>query len=261
MGGVKDELGNTYGYLTVIQRGENTKEGRAQWICRCKCGKEIQVLGKSLRSGNTKSCGCLQKERAIASNMKRGGDLIGKRFGKLVVMEESGFVTHSSGKRSRVYKCKCDCGNICEVQHQYLNYGDTVSCGCIRSKGELQIATILRENNFIFKQEYSFADLKDILPLRFDFAIFNDKQELLGLIEFQGEQHTSKSNGYYSPDLIKHDKMKEEYCIKNNIPLIIIYYKKGYNLTINDLQLDKLKGVSEWNTEQNQSNNSPLEKV
>ena len=65
-------------------------------------------------------------------------------------------------------------------------YGDTNSCGCIRSKGEMQIRQLLQENNIDFKQEFSFEDLKDILPLRFDFAIF--KNELLvGLIEFQGE--------------------------------------------------------------------------
>ena len=55
---VKNEIGNTYGYLTVIERAENTKEGRAQWKCKCKCGNELIVLGKHLRSGNTKSCGC-----------------------------------------------------------------------------------------------------------------------------------------------------------------------------------------------------------
>lgn len=35
---LKNEIGNTYGYLTVIARAENTKEGRAQWLCQCKCG-------------------------------------------------------------------------------------------------------------------------------------------------------------------------------------------------------------------------------
>ena len=57
MGNVKDETGNTYGYLTVISRAPN-KDGRAMWNCKCKCGNEIVVMGKHLRSGNTKSCGC-----------------------------------------------------------------------------------------------------------------------------------------------------------------------------------------------------------
>lgn len=37
--------------------------------------------------------------------------------------------------------------------------------------------------------------------------------------------------------------MKVEYCKNKNIPLIIIYYKKNYNLTLADLQLEKLKEI------------------
>lgn len=236
-----NEIGNTYGQLTVISRAENTKDGRARWHCRCSCGNEIDVLGKSLRSGNTKSCGCLQRRRAAESNMKRAGSLVGKRFGKLLVIEEIGFVTHSNGKRRRLYKCLCDCGNYCEVQHQYLAFGDTISCGCIRSKGEFQIKQLLQEHQIEFKQEYSFTNLKDVLPLRFDFAIFKNHQ-LYCLIEFQGEQHSQPSNGFYSADLIKHDKQKEEYCKQNNIRLEKIYYQKNHNITWEELK-EKIYGV------------------
>lgn len=236
-----NEVGNTYGQLTVISRAENTKDGRARWHCRCSCGNELDVLGKSLRNGNTKSCGCLQRRRAAESNMKRAGSLVGKRFGKLLVIEEIGFVTHSSGKRSRLYKCLCDCGNYCEVQHQYLAFGDTISCGCIRSKGEFQIKQLLQEHQIEFKQEYSFTNLKDVLPLRFDFAIFKNHQ-LYCLIEFQGEQHSQPSNGFYSTDLIKHDKQKEEYCKQNNIRLEKIYYQKNHNITWEELK-EKIYGV------------------
>ena len=84
---LKDEIGNTYGYLTVIERAPNNKEGRAMWKCKCKCGNEVVVLGKHLRSGNTKSCGCYQKERAAQSNMNRVGSLVGETFGKLKVID------------------------------------------------------------------------------------------------------------------------------------------------------------------------------
>ena len=236
-----DETNNKYGRLTVLYRAENTKTGRAVWHCRCDCGNELDVLGKNLRNGNTQSCGCLQRERAIESNIKRADSLIGQRFGKLTVLEEIGFITHSSGKRSRVYKCLCDCGNYCEVQHQYLTCGDTTSCGCLRSKGEFQIAQLLKEHNIDFQQEFSFEDLKDKLPLRFDFAIFKNKK-IFCLLEFQGEQHTLTSNGFYSEELIKHDKQKEEYCNKNNIRLEKIYYKKNHNITWKEL-LDKINGI------------------
>lgn len=241
MATLKNEIGNTYGYLTVIGRAENDKSGRARWLCQCKCGNQTVVLGKSLRNGNTKSCGCYQKERATQSNMERADVLIGKKFGKLLVIEELGFILHTSGKRSRVYKCLCDCGNYCEVQHQYLTYGDTTSCGCIRSRGEFQIAQLLKEQGYNYKQEYWFEDLKDTYPLRFDFAIFND-DKLIGLIEYQGEQHTCPSNGFYNESIVRHDKMKAEYCKEKGIPLILIYYKKNHNVTLEELQLERLKG-------------------
>lgn len=237
-----DETGKQYGQLTVLYRAPNSPSGRAMWHCRCSCGNEIDVLGKSLRNGNTQSCGCLQRKRAAESNMKRSGSLVGQKFGKLLVLEEVGFVTHTSGKRSRLYKCLCDCGNYCEVQHQYLTYGNTISCGCIRSKGEFQIEQLLQQHNINFQREYIFDNLKDQLPLRFDFAIFSDDNSLKCLIEFQGEQHTYSSNGYYSEDLARHDKQKEEYCKQNNIRLEKIYYKKNHNITWEELE-EKLNGI------------------
>lgn len=240
MSNLKNEIGNRYGYLTVIARGKNDKDGCAQWICKCDCGNEIIVRGKSLRSGNTKSCGCYQKLRATESNMNRSGSLVGKKFGKLEVLSEAGFIKHSNGKRSRIYNCRCDCGNYCQIQHQYLAYGDTTSCGCLRSKGEFQIECLLKERNINFKREYSFEDLRDKSALRFDFAIFDSNNKLIGLIEFQGEQHFCTSNGFYSEDIIKHDKMKKEYCENNNIKLKLIYYKRNYDLKWEDLELEEL---------------------
>lgn len=236
-----DETGKQYGELTVLYRAENNKDGRAMWHCRCSCGNELNVLGKTLRNGNTQSCGCLQRKRTSEANIKRAGSLVGQKFGKLTVLEEAGFLTHPNGRRNRVYKCLCDCGNYCEVQHQYLTCGDTTSCGCMRSKGEFQIAQLLKEHEIDFEQEYIFTDLKDVLPLRFDFAIWQD-DKLLCLLEFQGEQHIYPSNGFYSDNLVKHDKQKEEYCKKHNIRLEKMYYKKGHNITWEELK-EKIYGV------------------
>ena len=55
--------------------------------------------------------------------------------------------------------------------------------------------------------------------LRFDFAIFKDGQ-LTHLIEFDGIQHFDKNNNFYGESTVKHDQMKNDYCIKNNIKLI-----------------------------------------
>ena len=61
-----DLTGQYFGRLKVIERVEDyiEKNGnkRSQWLCECKCGNRVKVIGKSLKNGNTKSCGCLQKE-------------------------------------------------------------------------------------------------------------------------------------------------------------------------------------------------------
>lgn len=62
-----DLTGKRFGKLIVLYRANDyiTKtSGRrhTSWHCKCDCGNELDVIGNSLKSGGTKSCGCLQKE-------------------------------------------------------------------------------------------------------------------------------------------------------------------------------------------------------
>lgn len=66
----KDLSGQKYGRLTVICRAANDKQGNAQWVCLCECGKEKIVRGKSLSTGTTQSCGCFLSESS-RKRMKR----------------------------------------------------------------------------------------------------------------------------------------------------------------------------------------------
>lgn len=52
-----------FGRLLVIKR-ETSLNGRTRWLCKCDCGKECVVRSSSLKSGNTKSCGCYRTENA-----------------------------------------------------------------------------------------------------------------------------------------------------------------------------------------------------
>lgn len=61
-----DITGQTFGRLTVVSRAENNKRGKAMWTCQCSCGQEVTVLGRDLRSGHTKSCGCYKMEKIMA---------------------------------------------------------------------------------------------------------------------------------------------------------------------------------------------------
>lgn len=59
-----DLTGQRFGKLTVIEMVGMRRDRRATWKCQCDCGRETTVCGKELRNGDTKSCGCLQKETA-----------------------------------------------------------------------------------------------------------------------------------------------------------------------------------------------------
>ena len=62
MSALKDITGQVFSYLTVIKRFGSNKGGNATWLCACKCGIEVVVLGNELRNGHTKSCGCYGAE-------------------------------------------------------------------------------------------------------------------------------------------------------------------------------------------------------
>lgn len=57
-------------------------------------------------------------------------DLTGKRFGKLVVLERVADTPTKSGKKLVTWKCRCDCGNVCNIRSSNLKSGNTKSCGC-----------------------------------------------------------------------------------------------------------------------------------
>lgn len=246
---LKNEIGNTYGYLTVVERVPNNKENRAMWRCKCKCGNETIVLGKHLRSGNTKSCGCYQKERAIESNMERGGgDLTGQRFGKLTVLKFSRWITQKSGKNNRMWLCKCDCGNVCEVLHEYLRCGDTSSCGCINSVGNMTINRLLNLKHINYKAEYTFSNFRTEQggQYRYDFGLLDNDNGLLGLIEYQGDIHFHyRENGWNTRENFekrqKSDMIKKEYCKENNIKLFYITYEEDVEERLEEI-LNELYG-------------------
>lgn len=60
-------------------------------------------------------------------------DLTGKRFGRLVVLQE-GKQVESKFHKERTWVCKCDCGNIVTVRQGKLTQGRTKSCGCYRKE-------------------------------------------------------------------------------------------------------------------------------
>lgn len=69
----KDVCGQRFGRLTALYRLHNYKKSNCSyWLCVCECGNLIEVRLNTLTSGDTKSCGCLQKEVASKTHKKHG---------------------------------------------------------------------------------------------------------------------------------------------------------------------------------------------
>jgi hypothetical protein len=68
-----DLSGQVFGRLTVLSREKNGGGGHTRWRCGCACGNETVVQQSKLRSGNTSSCGCLQKELVASRLSIHGG--------------------------------------------------------------------------------------------------------------------------------------------------------------------------------------------
>ena len=149
----------------------------------------------------------------------------------VIATEPSG---NYSDHQSRA-KCKCrNCGRISESRFDTLLNG-THACECFRhrSTGEMMIWKYLEDKNISYKSEQTFQDLVGLKggALRYDFAILKDNQ-IVQLIEFDGEQH--KEIGYFNKDgrVFKHDDIKNIYAKENNIPLIRIPAEEINNINI-----------------------------
>ena len=98
------------------------------------------------------------------------------------------------------------------------------------SRAEIKIREILEEAGLNFKMEYIFPDLKthNGRPLRFDFVIFDDDNNIDFLIEYQGKQHYEASNkfggkrGLYQQQY--NDNQKRRCCALHDLHLIEIPY-------------------------------------
>ncbi len=106
----QDLAGKRFGKLTAL---EYIPE-KQKWKCLCECGN-ITYKTTGHLNADAVSCGCIQKQ-----------DLTGKRFGKLIVLCKS----ENQRRRATMWRCQCDCGNICEKPTGELNSGFATSCGC-----------------------------------------------------------------------------------------------------------------------------------
>lgn len=208
------------------------------------CGQPYEARISHVKNGNIQKCKECRKNARSGINNHNFKNLIGKKFGKLTVIEllgsdQSLINKRISGEKKNVWRCQCDCGNFINRTTNELTSGNISSCGqcSFNSRGEHEIASLLRLNNIAFETQKKFPSCKDKKELPFDFYL----PEFKVLIEYDGLSHY-KSNSYGSwntEENVKntqyHDKIKNEWCKNNNITLIRIPYTHLKEISIKDL--------------------------
>jgi hypothetical protein len=101
-----------------IVKGKSRK-----YLCKCDCGNEKAIIGSSLRTGNTSSCGCYRKEKFHNDNFDNSFN--GKKINMLTIGD---FVKSEKGRA--FVNCRCDCGKEKNIRLSDIKNGKTRSCGC-----------------------------------------------------------------------------------------------------------------------------------
>lgn len=226
--------------LLELDEEKSTKKEK-YWKCKCpKCGQL-----HSFRSGHVgdqcRSCAAKQR-RSKRKTSCVTDDLTGREFGYWKVLYKA--------DKSNFWHCKClNCGTEKDVFRGSLTYGDSKSCGCIKSWGETQLIFLLNEANIPYKREITFSDLRGTKGgcLRFDFGVYDQNNNLICLIEYDGRQHKKYDvNWNQTPEEFEqlkiHDKLKNDYCQKNNI--LLYRLNKDSNLSLFVGNLSKTAGGS-----------------
>ena len=226
---IKNIIGKKFNHLTVLEKTEKRSGGKVVYKCICDCEKqtEVFVTKTDLETNHTTSCGCARRKYSI-------GNIINNR--KII-----SYIGSKYSDGHYYYRCKC---LLCDNEYDSLGQSleKTISCGCQKSIGEYNIIQVLRNHNIPFVREYKFPSSL----FRFDFAILNSSNQVIRLIEFDGEQHYEqniKNSGWNTFQkyqyTLEHDLLKNQLAQDNNIPLVRIPYWERNNITFEMLFSNK----------------------
>lgn len=220
-----------YEYIAIFEYHRNEVKFKLK---HSKCGDELQIDLDHLIQNGVK---CKNPKCSKTANKYNFKELVFQKYGSsFIVLDE---YVHSETpvliKHNEDY-----CGKVYErIPKHFLNGKGLCPYCKPKSKYESKISDILSKNDINFKREFKFIDCKDRNSLRFDFAIFDKYENLLCLIEYDGEQHYEPVDfarkGQQWADkqfsnVKQKDAIKNQYCIDNNIPLFRIPYWEKKNI-------------------------------
>lgn len=232
-----DITNQRFGHLVALEPIDDEeiskKTNGAAWKCKCDCGNICYLGSATLKY--QKTCG---QKTCIYSYAKI--DLTNYEDENFKVLK----IDSDNTKNDAYWICECKhCGKILSKRSIEIRNKRALSCGCLNmSKGENKIAQILSNNNIIFEKEKTFSDLSFLdnpkSHPRFDFYVDNRY-----CIEFDGIQHFKYIENTWFDKLNfeiiqEHDKIKNQYCFDNNIPIIRIPYWHLNSLCLEDLLLE-----------------------
>lgn len=115
----KNIVGERFGMLVIRSVNKDTDPNKTTCVCDCDCGETKVLLKNNVKSGGTRSCGCLSAP-----------SIIGQKINNLTVLEKSS--KKYEDKKTR-HLCVCDCGKTTLVRSGDLKRGHTRSCGCLHN--------------------------------------------------------------------------------------------------------------------------------
>jgi len=213
---------------TIIDQVYKNNDNKIKIYCN-DCNTYFEQYLSSLQLGY-KGCLCKYKKLTLNDIQEKSKKIHGDLY--IIPNQEI-----SSRKcKIKIFCNKCNKYFIQRISDHFSG------CGCNKcnmSKGEKIISQYFIEQKINFIPQHRFKECCDKLPLPFDFYL----PDYNYCIEFDGSQHYNKNSKFYSELLIKHDKIKNNYCLKSNIYLLRISYKQDIKKELQKLyeNIEKLE--------------------
>lgn len=183
-------------------------------LCKCKLdGHEWESTPNNLLRGH----GCPMCTKCIKRTQAKYENDVNNINKNIIVLGE-----YKNIETPILHKCKKD-------GHEWMARPNDILRGkgcpvCKESVGEKTITNYLNTHNILFIPQYHIDECRDKRSLPFDFYL----SEFNAMIEYDGIQHFKPIDHFGGEsalkETVKHDKIKNNYCKNNNIPLLRIRY-------------------------------------
>lgn len=211
------------------------KNNKTKVLMKCNvCGAENMMLPYNISAG--KSCKDCAMERFYYSR-KFNIDIFKDRV-KEVSGNDYKVVGNYKNADTKIEMIHVVCDKSFYITpNKFYHLGRRCPHCSQKSNPEKEIYGLLKVKNIVFQEQYTMDDCKNVLCLRFDFAL--DIRNELILIEYNGRQHFESVDIFGGEDYLstikKNDKIKKEYCDKKGIKLHYIDYTQNIKEELNNI--------------------------